>query len=129
MKTLDEARKTNKLTQGELAQLLKVSQVTVSNWERGTCLPNSEYRERIEAILKEQIHWNSDSPLDEQEKQAVINMLLDISRRSSHREAMGFIINKSRNELRTLIRSLGYLVDPMLLGRDGDLENSLIRRK
>ena len=129
MKTLTDARKENKITQGQLAQLLKVSQVSVSNWERGFCLPNPDTQERIEAILGEQIYWNADAPLDDQERQAVANMAADVAHRQSHKAATDLIVNSSNRELRYLIRSLGYLEDPLLEPRDPALEKVMIRRK
>lgn len=130
MKTLNDARKINNITQAQLAQLLKVSQVSVSNWERGACLPNQEYRERMETVLSEEILWNLDAPYSEQERIAVMSMCEEIfTRTADFQQTLTFALSKGRREMRSLIRSMGYLIDPMLLPRDVDNEKSVLKRR
>jgi len=63
---------------------LIVSQVSVSNWERGVTLPNPEYRERIEKVLSEKIEWDLDAAYSREEQKAVMKMLDDIYQRTEN---------------------------------------------
>ena len=48
-------RKRQKLSQWELAQLLKVNQKTISDWETGKELPPIDKREQIAGILEKDV--------------------------------------------------------------------------
>jgi len=51
-KTIRSLRQSRGLTQGQLAELLGVSRVTVSDWERGRASPRSEVVfDRIQEVL------------------------------------------------------------------------------
>jgi transcriptional regulator with XRE-family HTH domain len=49
--TVRQARERLRLTQAELAEKVGVTQVTISNWEKGKSAPEGEQRARVEAAL------------------------------------------------------------------------------
>lgn len=57
---IKEGRKAKHLTQEEFAEIMGVSRVTVSAWERGTRVPNIEHLKIIEEVLEVKI-FNDDS--------------------------------------------------------------------
>jgi transcriptional regulator with XRE-family HTH domain len=66
---LCRARLKNDLTQGDLAHRLKVSQATISNWEKGKGEPNEEQQATLTHILglarMNRKHATEDSPSEE----------------------------------------------------------------
>lgn len=54
---LRTARKACNFTQQELADVIGVSHVTISNYETGRMMPTQENQQRIEQILDTSIDW------------------------------------------------------------------------
>jgi transcriptional regulator with XRE-family HTH domain len=55
--TLQEIRVANNLTQFQVAEMLKVSQPEICNYERGTMTPDLENAVILENLFSARIHW------------------------------------------------------------------------
>lgn len=62
-RTLRRFRRLNRIKQSHVAELLSVSQGTVSRWESGAHAPSSEQRARIERLIQAHIGENNDTAL------------------------------------------------------------------
>lgn len=71
-------RKRRKLTQLELAEILGVSDRSISNWENGVCLPDASLYRLLCDVLEISINelFAGEFICDEQDKQAVDDNLL-----------------------------------------------------
>ena len=71
-------RKRRKLTQLELAEILGVSDRSISNWENGVCLPDASLYRQLCDVLEISINelFAGEFMCDEQDKQAVDDNLL-----------------------------------------------------
>ena len=71
-------RKKRKLTQLELAEILGVSDRSISNWENGVCLPDASLYRLLCDVLEISINelFAGEFICDEQDKQAVDDNLL-----------------------------------------------------
>lgn len=127
-RTLTAWRKAERLTQGQLAILLGVSQQAVSNWERGLDIPNTSKLAEVRRMMAQPDGLSVDSELVSQ--QQAIRTLFDFDGVRLYATSRGF---------RKLWPTLGAMLDAPLadflvneaaqLNADSEVKHCITRRQ
>lgn len=116
---LKESRKATNLTQMQLAEMLKVSQGQLSQWETGTARPSYHQQEKMDKILTFQVNWAQEfDALDFTEQNAALRFAAYLAAEVSEDAAARLVFRNSKYNVRQMLKSAGYLPKDYRSGDD-----------